>query len=224
MSRATASFGTVGQLHEREEMMDDFLAMDRRALMQRALLLVGATTVAGCDLMPGAKTKAAFSARQRALLDSFAETLIPKTDTGGALEAGVPKVLAQMYSDWASKKTRTALSGALDRIDTAAKKATGKGFVELEAAARQLFLTAHDMAALKDVPPPKNAPKGNPFEPLVSVVDNGYHKLKQLTAVLYYASKLGLTEELEYQHVPGGWTASVKVTPKTRPAISFGAF
>ena len=204
--------------------MDQILSMDRRALMQHALLLIGATAVAGCDWMPGSNRAAQLNARQLAMLDSFAATLIPKTNTGGAVEAGVPKQLAQMYTDWASEKTRTDLSGALDRLDAAAKKATGKGFAELDAGKRHTFLITHDLAALKDVPPPKDAPKGNPFAPLVSVADLGYHRLKQLTAVLYYASKLALTEELEYQHVPGGWTASVKVTPKTRPAISFGAF
>ena len=40
----------------------------------------------------------------------------------------------------------------------------------------------------------------------------------------YYMSEAALTTELEYEHVPGSWTASVKVTPKTKPAITFGAF
>ena len=71
---------------------------------------------------------------------------------------------------------------------------------------------------------PKDAPKGNPFAPAVFVVDLGYHKLKELVAVCYYMSQVGLTKELEYQHVPGGWTPSIKVTKDTRPAITFGAF
>lgn len=204
--------------------MEEFMAMDRRAMLQRAMLLVGATSLASCKFLPGSSAAAELGADQMKLLEAFADTLIPQTDTPGAAGAGVPKTVAAMYKDWASEKTREDLSGALERIDQAARKASGKGFSELDAAARQSFLAAHDEASLKDVPPPADAPKGNPFAPLVSVVDNGYHKLKELVAVTYYMSKTALTTELEYQHVPGGWTPSIKVTKDTRPAITFGAF
>ncbi len=204
--------------------MEQFLAMDRRSLLQRALVLAGASLVAGCQFIPGAGAGGELSDEQLKLLDLFADTLIPQTDTRGAVGAGVPKVLAGMVRDWASDKTREELSGALDRIGAAAKKATGRAFGELSPAERQTFLAAHDKAALVDVPPPADAPKGNPFEPVLSVADNGYARLKQLVATLYYSSEAALTEELVYEHVPGGWTASVKVTPETRPAITFGAF
>lgn len=204
--------------------MEAFMPMDRRGLMSRAMLLLGATALAGCEFLPGSSKPATLGADQIKLLEAYADTLIPATDTPGAVGAGVPKVLAQMYTDWASDKTREALSGALDRLDAAARKAKGKGFAELPPAERQAFLSEHDKAALVDVPPPADAPKGNPFEPVVSVADNGYHKLKQLVATLYYSSEVALTKELIYEHVPGGWTASVKVTKDTRPAITFGAF
>lgn len=204
--------------------MEEFLAMDRRSLFQRAMLLVGATAVASCKFMPGSGAPATLGADQLKLLEVFADTFIPKTDTPGAVGAGVPKSVAKMYADWASEKSREELSGALDRIDAAARKTTGKGFGELDAAARQKFLSAHDRDSLKNVPPPADAPKGNPFAPVVSVVDNGYHKLKELVAVTYYMSQTALTTELDYQHVPGGWTPSIKVDKDTRPAITFGAF
>ncbi|MDE2436287.1 MAG: gluconate 2-dehydrogenase subunit 3 family protein [Sphingomonadales bacterium] len=204
--------------------METMLEMDRRALMQRAMVLLGATALAGCDFLPGSKTAATLRPDQAKLLGAFSDTLIPQTDTPGSLGAGVPKVFAQMYSDWASDKTREELSGALDRIDAAAVKEKGKGFADLSPADRQAFLAGYDKAALVDVPPPADAPKGNPFAPVISVVDNGYAKLKDLVATIYYTSETALTKELVYEHVPGGWTASVKVTPQTRPAITFGAF
>jgi hypothetical protein len=198
--------------------------MDRRALLQRAMVLVGASALASCDFLPGSGAAATLGAEQRKLLDAFAATLIPRTGTPGAVEAGVPKVAAQMYADWASDETRGELSGALDRIDAAARRVSGKGFAELDPAARQTFLAGHDKAALVKVPPPPGVPSGNPFVPVVSVVDNGYHKLKELVATLYYASEAALTTELEYVHVPGKWQPSIKITAATRPAITFGAF
>lgn len=204
--------------------MEEFMAMDRRAMLQRAMLLVGATGLASCKFLPGSGTPVELGVDQMKLLEVFADTLIPQTDTPGALGAGVPKTVAAMYKNWASDETREALSGALDRLEAAARKITGKGFGEVDAAARQKFLSGHDRDALKSVPPPADAPKGNPFAPIVSVADIGYHKLKELVAITYYMSQVGLTKELEYQHVPGGWTPSIKVTKDTRPAITFGAF
>lgn len=204
--------------------MEQTFSMDRRSLLARAMVLLGATAVAGCDFLPGSGAPAALSADRIKLLEAFADTLIPVTDTPGALAAGVPATLSKMYADWASDATRTELSGALDRIDEAARKGAGKGFAELDPKARQAFLAGHDKAAHAPVPPPANAPKGNPFDPPVYVADVGYHKLKELVATLYYWSETGLTKELTYEHVPGGWTASVKVTPATRPALTFGAF
>ncbi|WP_088311025.1 gluconate 2-dehydrogenase subunit 3 family protein [Novosphingobium sp. B 225] len=205
-------------------MMQELLAMDRRGLMARALVLLGASALPGCKELGGSAAWKELSAEHFKLLTAFADTLIPQTDTPGAVAAGVPKVLTQMYHDWASDETREALTGALDRIDAGARKAKEKGFTELTPAERQTFLAAHDKAALVEVPPPSDAPKGNPFVPPVSVADNGYHKLKELTAVTYYTTQAALTTELAYEHVPGGWTSSVKVTPKTRPAVTFGAF
>ena len=204
--------------------MINALMTDRRSLMQHAMLLMGATALSGCDLLPGSSAPAELGADQQRLLQSFADTLIPQTDSPGAVAAGVPATFAAMYRDWASDATRTDLSGALDRIDAAARKAKGKGFAELSASDRQAFLANHDKAALVAVPPPADAPKGNPFVPIISVVDNGYAKLKDLVATLHYASEAALTSDLAYDHVPGGWTASVPVTPETRPAITFGAF
>lgn len=207
-------------------MMDPLMAptMDRRGLLQRAMLLLGATALAGCDLLPGSGAPAALGADQLKLLDAYADTLLPATDKPGALQGGVPKVLAQMYADWASAETRDALSGALGRLDAAAKQQTGKAFAELAAADRLTFLTAHDKAALQPVPLAPDAPKGSLFQPVISVADLGYHKLKELVLVLFYASEAGLSSDLSYVHVPGKWQSSIAITPETRPAAAFGIY
>lgn len=200
------------------------MPMDRRALLHRAMLVLGATAVASCEYLPGSKQATTLAEEEFALLSAYADTLIPQTDTPGAVAAGVPRIFAQMFADWASDDTRMALTGALERLESAARKDAGAGFAALAPAKRKSFLAEYDKHALTEVPPPADSPKGNPFQPVVSVVDNGYHRLKELVAVLYYSSEAALTHELVYEHVPGGWTSSVTVTPETRPAITFGAF
>jgi len=92
----------------------------------------------------------------------------------------------------------------------------------LAADARNAFLVEYDKAALQAVPLPPDAPKAHPFMPQVSVVDNGYHRLKGLVVSLYYVSEIGLTQELVYEHVPGPWVPSLKITPGMRPFASVG--
>ncbi len=95
------------------------LQIDRRVALHGIMALLGATAVAGCGYLPGSDARTTLTEGQLKLLDLVADTIIPATDTPGAVEAGVPKRLAAMYTDWASDETREALSGALDRIEQA---------------------------------------------------------------------------------------------------------
>lgn len=200
------------------------IEIDRRAALHGIMLLLGATAVAGCGYQPGSDKRVTLGDAQLELLDLVSDTIIPKTDTPGAVEAGVPKRLAVMYSDWASDKTRKALSGALDRIDAGARASTGKAFGQLSADERLAYLRGHEAAALKPVPPKPGAPKGSFIAPVISVADVGYHTLKQLVATLYFSSETGLTQELIYEHVPGPWQPSIAITPDMRAFVTLGPF
>lgn len=201
--------------------------LSRRVLMQRALLLVGASVAASaCDMLPGAGNDRnfAFSTEQFALLSAIAATIVPKTDTSGAIEAGVPKTFEGLLRDWASAETREGMLGALDRIDEAARSSGGKGFAELDEAGRLELLTAHDVAALAEDPDGEAVPGGVSFVPGAAkkLHDMNYSRLKELLVTLYYYSEPGLTEELRYEHDPGAWEPSIPVTEDTRPFGGLG--
>jgi hypothetical protein len=200
------------------------IEIDRRTALHGIMALLGATAAAGCGYVPGSDARATLDEGQLKLLDLVADTIIPQTDTPGAAEAGVPKRLAAMYTDWASDETRKALSGALDRIGKGARAATGKDFAALSPDERLAFLRDHEAAALKPVPPKPGAPKGTFIAPVVSVADVGYHTLKQLIVGLYFSSEIGLTQELIYEHVPGPWQPSIPVAPGMRPFATLGPF
>ncbi|HQS68587.1 MULTISPECIES: gluconate 2-dehydrogenase subunit 3 family protein [unclassified Novosphingobium] len=198
--------------------------INRRTALHGIMLLLGAVSAPGCAYLPGSSEKTALPALQRQLLDLVADVMIPQTDTAGALKSGTPQRLAAMYRDWASDETRDQLSGALDRLAKSALDSTQKTFAALSAAQRLAFLQGHDAAALKPVPRKPGAPEGSFFAPIPSVVDVGYHRLKQLILALHYTSEAALTSELVYDHVPGPWEPSIKVTPGMRPAASIGPF
>jgi Gluconate 2-dehydrogenase subunit 3 len=127
---------------------------------------------------------------------ALADTLIPRTDTPGALQAGVPATFSQLIRDWAKPQNAADFMASLAALDQAAKTETGKAFALLPRKQRTAFLTRYDAAHLRS--------------------DKGYTKLKLLLMTLFYMSEPGATQDLRYEHVPGAWQASIPLTPKTR--------
>jgi gluconate 2-dehydrogenase gamma chain len=202
--------------------MHDFAQMDRRALMRNVALILGAAsvpTLAGCKAaMEG---KGALDEGQLKLLTAIADTIIPKTDTPGAAEVGVPKLISGLLRDWASPESRTAILGSMDKIG---KLGGDKGFVALDAVKRTELLIQHDKEAVK--PDPNTKVKLTGLAALIgggaTVMDPSYVKLKGLVIGLYYNSEMAMTKELIYEHVPGKFVPSLPVTPETRPFAGVG--
>jgi gluconate 2-dehydrogenase gamma chain len=206
--------------------MIDLDVMDRRALMARMALLLGASAVpetafAAAKRLP---RKRFLAPAQFQLLSALADTLVPTTDTPGAVAAGIPSKLDGMLISWASAETKAKVTSGLSRLNAAAIAQKKKGFALLSPAERKAFLTGYDVAALKKATPPPGAPKVNFFTPVAYVADPAYLRIKELVINLYYASEIAMTRELVYEHVPGTWQPSTKTTDKTRPWASVGPF
>jgi hypothetical protein len=216
--------------------------MDRRALLQRALLLAGATMLPGAAEALAATVaggKRQLDEPRYALLTAVADTIVPRTDTPGAIDAGVPQNVDALLGAWASAKRRGELTAALDRIDQLARNQHQRSFAALTPVERAAVLAPHDAAALKPAPPtpppaiPVGAapttvdpnygkPKQEPVQTMADrmnprYADPGYGKLKELIVVLFYYSEAALTHDLAYEHAPGAWEPSIPITPATRP-------
>lgn len=171
--------------------------IDRRALLAGVGALIGAASLPASALAAGKERGQRFLAPQLgALVTALADTLIPRTDTPGAVDAGVPAKFDGLMQNWASAARRADLLAALQAVDAAAMAATGKGLALLPADRRTSVLRAHDAAHLAS--------------------DPAYAKLKELLVSLYYLSEPGATRELRYEHAPGAWEASIPLTPQTR--------
>jgi hypothetical protein len=201
--------------------MEDIATLNRRALMRNLALLLGAAslpTLAGCKA--ALDGKGALNNAQLKQLTAIADTIIPATDTPGAVAANVPKLLSGLLRDWASDETRNELIRAIDATAAIAPKGS---FADLPAEERMALLQAHDKAAVQPGPPPKEPLKG--LAALLagpSTANPGYVRLKQLIIDLYYNSEIAMTQELVYEHVPGKFVASLKTTPETRPFAGVG--
>lgn len=200
--------------------MVEWDGMDRRALMQRALLLVGASVAAtACQTIAPLAANAqpvSLTTAQMATLSAVADTMIPHTDTAGALDAAVPELFVGLLDNWAAPATAAMLTGKLDELERL--PADGRDFAALNPVERKAVLQPFDAAAIA----PSGRP-GSPFGP-PAATDPAYQRLKQLILTLYYLSQPALTQELAYTHVPGRWDPSVPVTAATRPQGGPGMF
>lgn len=173
--------------------------VDRRMLMRNALLLLGASVTAMPELALAQDASAALtlSPARFAILEEVSEITIPRTDTPGAQDAGVPAFIDAMIGKWAAPGTRQGFEAVLDEIDLRARQEGGASFMDLPTAKRAALFAAYDAAAL-----------GSP--------NRSYARLKELILTTYYLSEAGATQELRYELSPGAWEAWTKVGPDTR--------
>ncbi|QZH74136.1 MAG: gluconate 2-dehydrogenase subunit 3 family protein [Erythrobacter sp.] len=192
--------------------------MNRRSLMGRALLLLGASAAASaCQsmdafaLQPEPVGTGPLTAQQMAVLTAMAGQIIPQTDTPGAVEAGVPERLEGMLSTWASPETRAGFERVLADVD--ALPEDGRSFAAVSPQEQERLLRAHDAQAMQ----PSGPVRYNYTTPVSTPTDPVYGRLKDLIVTLYYLSEAAMTQEIIYTHVPGAWQPSTPVTPDTRP-------
>ena len=133
--------------------------------MQRreALTLIGATALApllsplsaaerwrvGAGLHERAGTQGAGTAltpAQLALVTALADTILPTTETPGAVEVGVPAFVDLLFAEWYPDPERRQLLGGLDSWDARCREARGKSFAELDPAGRASWLAQVDAA------------------------------------------------------------------------------
>jgi len=163
--------------------------LNRRELLLGAVFLAGGAaaltrfvrqSTAGADVGP------VFSPDQFALLEQVADTMIPATDTPGALDAGVPAFLRDMLANWGSPQSHAQILAVLDSIEKQAWSRFGAAFLALPGERKLEVMRNIDADAL-------------------ARQDPAYGKFKWLVLVGYYQSEIGATQELRYELVPGAW-------------------
>jgi gluconate 2-dehydrogenase gamma chain len=184
--------------------------MNRREALKRVAWLMGGTVSASALLAvrnsysatSSAGNKSSFlSSPQAAIVSTVAEIMIPRTDTPGAIDAGVPgfidRSLADVYAEEDQKRYLTGLTA----FDVAAQTEHGKKFVALEAPQQvALVQKFHDAAVLEERRAESADEKWQ--RPFVLMT-------KELTLLGFFTSKAGATQILQYQAVPGSYHACI---------------
>ena len=190
--------------------MTDLSHFGRRDAL-KALLAISATgALAACKdgsasegeakAKPSRKAAAKLNASQMATLSAIANVIIPTTDTPGAIEAGVPSVVADLYENWGDDDYRNYWSAGLDGLATHFRKEGGQPFGNMSPKQQVRLLGQYDEKAFA----------GDGF-------GGFYRDMKSTVATAYYMSEPGATEELAYEAVPGDWKGCVPLSeqPKT---------
>lgn len=132
------------------------------------------------------------SESEMTLVSAVAETIIPTTDTPGAIEAGVPHFIHLMLARWYKKRERDHLLAGLRKIEEKSLNTHGASFSTLSNADKTDLLLSFDTEAFGE------GERGHFFR-----------QIKELTLVGYYTSEIGATQELRYESVPGPYEGCI---------------
>lgn len=183
--------------------------MNRRELLKRIAIVTGAGFSGSLaqNVMAGiaptaAPSKAIFDAETSKMVTTLAEMIIPKTDTPGAIEAGVPKFIEMMVADWYNDKEREIFFSGLASLNQFCEEKFKKKFLKCNA--------EQQVAALQDAEAQAKAKVmfGNTVfgsDLQAKKVDSStpfFTKIKELTVLGYYTSEVGAQTELSYDPMP----------------------
>lgn len=218
--------------------------MNRRQLLQQVALLMGGAVCApavlgvlnGCSRRQGASAPLVLDETQRAIIAEVAEIIIPRTDTPGAKDVGVPRFIASMLQEaFASEDQQSFISGLQD-FDAAAQRAHDKPFLSLSQPQRvALTQSVHD-SALAEANARLSTQRGwqqlarrgtMPVGQLRAIKKRltsmlGSHAprpvrpfiltMKELTLLGFFTSEIGATQILQYLPVPGRLQACIPLS------------
>ena len=163
----------------------------RRAFIQN---LLAVTIVAPIHGRTSPMETSRLTAKEAIFLEALADTIIPATETPGALAAGVPAILGELFCSWASPDTKRRWRTVFARLQNQLNGPEGS-FIALSPAQR--------FARLKPLDQEIFSAADHPLK--------DYLEIKSTIAESYYLSKPGATIELRYHAIPGVWNACTPV-------------
>lgn len=164
----------------------------RRFVLGGMLVSVTALHLASCSnpdlqIMGFESDGQFFTARELAVLNDVAETMIPRTDTPGAQDAEVAAVVDGLMLTWAVESTQEQFRRVLEGFDDKAREQFGASYGELSSEDRFAVVDAIDSAAFAEDAPEEA---------------EDYKKFKELIYRVYYTSEEGSAGHVP---VPGGY-------------------
>jgi gluconate 2-dehydrogenase gamma chain len=178
--------------------------IDRRAALQTLLqgglalnLMPGFAEAAWGAVAAGARTPRVLSPQDQ-MITLIADTILPRSDTPGAIDVGVPPWIGLVLTEYFSDTRRARFLADLGAIDQLALSTSGASFIGLKHHHLMKVMDSLDAACgSKDLTP----------------AQRGYVQLKELIIYGYFTSKPVQQDLLKVVIVPGRFDADVRITP-----------
>lgn len=139
-----------------------------------------------------------FIEEHKDLIAALAETLIPRTDTPGAIDAGVPDFILVMLKDCTDRKSKNKFIDGLKELKQRAIQHYGKEYQNCTEQQRHELLSYFEKA-------------GKPWPGILGKAQDRFLgrsfflTLKHFTVEGYGTSRPGATQGLAYLSVPGAY-------------------
>ena len=174
----------------------DSTIINRREAIRRAALLAGVAVapewlgVVGRAQTPAAKTY--LPPALAATLAAASDRILPRTDTPGAADVGVPAFIDRLYGEFMTPSEQQLLTQGLQAIDAAAKASNGAAFSTLTAQQQDAVLLGVAKAQQGKEP-------------------SSFGLLRSATVLGYFTSEEVGRNVLHYDPVPGAYNGCVPI-------------
>ncbi|GAB3933741.1 gluconate 2-dehydrogenase subunit 3 family protein [Larkinella terrae] len=148
----------------------------------------------------------AFLNEQKALLDALAETILPKTDTPGAIEAGVPDFIRKMIIENTPVVSQNRFINGLKDVESYSRDTLGKPYAQCSKEQQNEV-----MRHFEEQGKPLSGLPGKVERKLVG--SSFFTILKEYTCIGYCTSEMGMTRGLAYELVPGRFAGCIPLAP-----------
>ncbi len=183
--------------------------INRREALRKTAMFMGAAVSAsalsgilyGCKATPDLNYKPVFFSEDQArLVSELCDVIIPKTDTPGAKEAGVPNFIDQILKECYSKEDQDRFLAGLSSFEEDVKKTYGDRFIYCKPEEQLAFVKQTNEAAIKE--------RNNDS----SDKNSFFYMTKELTMLGFFTSEPGATQVLQYEAVPGAYHGCVPLS------------
>jgi hypothetical protein len=137
------------------------------------------------------------SASQRETVSGVVDVMIPRTNTPGALDVGVPRFIDLMLKDVYTQADRDRYLAGLADFDAAASSEHGQTFVALELQQKITLVRKFHDAAVAEEHRQRNA-HAHLQRPFILMT-------KEIALLGFFTSEVGATQVLQYVAVPGSY-------------------
>lgn len=182
--------------------------MDRRSVVKTIAALTG--VIASISLVKYDSSNRGKRSAQSVELDSYlilltgiAETIIPRTDSPGATDAGVATCMVKLIGECESPEVQQSFVKWLEAVERKSLKKYGQPFSQCEYAQRAAILTRYE----------HNGNENTLLQKIRLRIFGigGFQLMKRYTVISYCTSMKGATQALAYDYIPGSYQACMPV-------------